>query len=338
MDVLSDVLRTVRLTGSIFFTANFNEPWSILSPTQEELLRNMPQKAECISFFHIITEGECCFKIGGEKHFLLKKGSVIIFPHSSQHVMCSNVEIHPVAAIQLNAFEKSVRFSDVEYGGNGAKTQFICGYLLCDQRFNPLLGAVPKVLILSPEKERLTQKNPELLPNTLSINSNSWLDMTLQHLAEEVKVKNKGSTTVSTRLTELMYVEVLRRYMNELPENSRGWLAAIRDPEVGRALKYLHARPEEKWNVDELAAKVGASRSAFAKRFTELIGEPPIQYLTGWRMQLAKTLLLRPGLSMSGVAEKVGYDSDSAFSRAFKRHIGEPPAHWRDNAGAHLAT
>lgn len=336
MDVLSDVLRTVRLTGSIFFTADFYDPWSVLSPTHDELLQNMPARAESISFFHIITEGSCLFKIEAAKPFLLEEGSVIIFPHSNRHIMGSTMKIIPTPAMELNAFDKSVRFSDVTYGGKGSKTQFICGYLICDQRFNPFLGALPEMIILSTEKKQLIGKNPELLPHTLSLASESWLGITLRHLAEEVKGKSEGSTTLATRLTEMMYVEVLRRYMKELPDNSRGWLAAVRDPEVGMALKYLHAHPEEKWKVDDLAAKVGVSRSAFTKRFRELIGEPPIQYLTTWRMQLAKRLLFQPNLSMAMIAEKVGYDSDIAFNRAFKRNLGETPARWRERATADL--
>lgn len=330
MDVLSDVLRTVRLTGSIFFTANFYEPWAILAPGQEELLKKMSSRAECISFFHIITEGRCQFDAKTSKPFSLEKDSVIIFPHSCPHVMASSLKIYPTPAIRLNVFDKAMRFSDVEYGGNGAKTQFICGYLLCDQRFNPLLGALPEMLILSRNKEKHLTENPELKPNILSVEAGSWLAITLQHLIEEVVVKAEGSRTIITRLTEMMYVEILRRYMQELPEKSRGWLAAVRDPEIGKALKLLHADPGEKWNVEELAAKVGVSRSAFARRFSELTGDSPFHYLTEWRMQLAKSLLLQPDLSMAMVAEKVGYDSDIAFNRAFKRTTGTTPGAWRD--------
>jgi transcriptional regulator GlxA family with amidase domain len=117
--------------------------------------------------------------------------------------------------------------------------------------------------------------------------------------------------------------------MNALPVNSSGWLASVRDPEIGRALKFLHANPEKKWNVEDLAQQVGVSRSAFARRFTELLGESPIHYLTGWRMQLAKGLLQNPQLSLALVAEKIGYDSDVTFNRAFHRHVGVAPAQWR---------
>ena len=334
MDVLSDVLRVVRLTGSIFFTANLSDPWSVASPSSEVIIRHMPRKVECISLFHIITEGQCWFKTENGKRFSLQKGSVIIFPKCNSHIMCSNLNIYPVPLMKLLTFENIAGLTDVEYGGNGDRTQFICGYLLCDQRFNPLLGAVPEVITLLRSngitKASEEESNSKELPNALNIDQDSWLDITLNHLQKEVKGKNMGSSTMITRLTELMYIEVLRRYMQGLPEKSNGWLAALRDHEIGRALRFLHAHPEKKWNVEQLASEVGVSRSAFAQRFTDLMGESPIRYLTGWRMQLAKSLLLRPDMNLSMVAERIGYDSDIAFNRAFKRYVGEPPAHWRE--------
>lgn len=334
MDVLSDVLRTVRLSGSIFFTGNFYEPWAFSSPTQKEISQNMPSKAESISFFHIIVDGTCRFKTENGRTYFLKKDSVVIFPHASSHIVASNLSVSPAPILQLLPPKDIAGFPNVEYGGDGDKTQFICGYLVCDQRFNPFLGALPEAIILSPinDKACLTQEDEEVSPNTLSIHSGSWLEMTINQLTKEVFGKNEGGDTLITRLSELLYVVILRRYMNHLPDSSRGWLAAIRDPEIGSALKYLHAHPEVKWNVMDLASKVGLSRSAFARRFTDLVGESPIQYLTGWRMQLAKNFLLQPDLSMAMVAEKVGYDSDIAFNRAFKRCVGEPPGYWRDHS------
>lgn len=336
MDVLSDVLRVVRLTGSIFFTADLYAPWSVSSPHPEELLRSMPTEAECVSLFHIITEGGCWFKTDENKTILLKQGSVIIFPHGRAHIMGSDIHSTPVSVMKLLKKIKELPGITIEYGGKGPKTQFVCGYLLCDQRFNPLLGAIPDVIIVSPHKEneigQESENSNELLQNTLSIESDSWLGLTLKHLAEEVRKNNEGGATLITRLTELMYVEVLRRYMKSLPPKSKGWLAGIRDPEIGKALKYLHNYPDKKWDVEQLASQAGVSRSAFAQRFTDLIGMSPIQYLTGWRMQLARNLLLQPNLSIAMVAEKVGYDSDIAFSRAFKRYVGTPPAEWKEQA------
>lgn len=335
VDVLSDVLRIVRLTGSIFFTADLSDPYAIASPPSPQMLRYVQKEDGCLALFHILTEGQCWFKTESGTAFRLQKGDVVIFPNGCAHSMCSQPNLHPQPLLKLIAFEQISRWSKVTYGGEGDKTQFICGYLLCDQRFNPLLGAVPDVLILSPQAGGRADelvKNTALRQHVLPVAANSWLDSTLRQLIEEVRDKNIGSATIITRLTELMFVEVLRRYMSNLPAKSNGWLAGVRDPEVGKALACLHAHPEKKWDVEQIAAKVGVSRSAFAQRFCDLIGEPPMRYLTGWRIQLAKNLLLQPDLSLAMVAEKVGYDSDIAFSRAFKRYVGEPPARWRDQA------
>jgi len=326
MDVLSDVLKIVRLTGSIFFTANLYENWSIKSPGPEVLLKNMPCKAECVSLFHIITEGRCWFKLRNQAPFMLEKGHVIVFPHGASHVMGSSMELQPQPLFNLLSFEEISKQASVSYGGEGDRTQLVCGYLLCDQRFNPMLGAIPEVIILSESVNK-----PSVLPERqiVEIVPDSWLDYTKQHLVKEVTNRQLGSNTIITRLIELMYVEVIRRYMNTLPVSSKGWLAGIRDPQVGRALKLLHNQPQEHWKVNEIAQMVGASRSSFAQRFTAIIGVSPIEYLSIWRMQLAKDMLIKAELSIKQIAEKVGYKSDIAFNRAFKRCVGLPPASWR---------
>jgi AraC-like DNA-binding protein len=293
----------------------------------------MPRKAECITLFHIITEGKCNFRTESGKSFLLQKGQVVIFPQSCSHVMCSNPDKNPVTLMRILNEEIINGLADLRYGGRGDKTRFICGYLLCDQRFNPLIGAVPEVIILTPEEmagefSSTLEKN-SLPVDSVSILKGSWLELTLHQLEKEVKARNDGSATIITRLTELMYIEVLRHYMNNLPNNSRGWLAAVRDHEIGLALKHIHANPEKKWSVEELASIVNVSRSAFAERFTVLLGESPMKYLTGWRMQLAQRLLLQADLSLAMVAGKTGYESEISFNRAFKRYVGQPPATWR---------
>jgi AraC family transcriptional regulator, alkane utilization regulator len=339
MDVLSEVLQVVRLTGSIFFTANLSDPWSVLSPPHDELAHHMQTKVGCVALFHILTEGRCWIKVKNREPFALEKGSVIIFPHSCAHVMCSKLQLSPVPILKLLHFEDIRGLPEINLGGGGEKISFICGYLKCDQQFNPLIGALPEVLVLSPENESLSlnvTNAPALGSTVLPIIPGSWMDTTITYLKQEMIHKNVGSNIMITRLTELLFVEVLRRYMHELPEKSNGWLAGIRDPEIGKVLQLLHAYPEKKWDVKQLALAVGVSRSALAQRFNELIGEPPIRYLTGWRMQLAKHLLNQPHLSLSMVAEKVGYDSDIAFNRAFKRYTGHPPASWRNHALTHL--
>lgn len=338
MDVLSEVLKVVRLTGAIFFTANLSDPWSVVSPPHDELARHMQTKTGCVMLFHIVTEGRCWIKMEHRPPFVLEKGSVIIFPHSCSHIMCSKVQLNPVPVMRLLHFEDIKGLPNVNYGGGGMRMSLICGYLKCDQRFNPLIGALPEVLLLLPQNENMSrdvQNDPALNSNILFLTPGSWMDTTLAYLKQEIVHKNVGSATMIIRLTELLFVEVLRRYMHELPEKSNGWLAGIRDPEVGKALQLLHAQPGKKWDVKRLALAVGVSRSALAQRFHDLIGEPPIRYLTGWRMQLAKHLLSQPDFSLPTVAEQVGYDSDIAFNRVFKRYTGCPPASWRNQILAH---
>jgi AraC-like DNA-binding protein len=329
MDVLSDVMRVVRLSGSVFFRAELSDPFSIESPSAETLIRHIPLRVECISLFHLITSGQCWFQPVGGEPLLLEEGSIIVFPHGNAHIMCSKVNLPPQPLLRLMSFEKVMEYSTIKYGGNGEATQFVCGYLLCDQRFNPLLGAIPEVIVLRPAGRAEPQPQQQASNAVLEIEPGGWLDLNRQQLLKEVFEGGTGSKATVSRLTELLYVEVLRRYMKELPGTNKGWLAGIRDPEVGRALRCIHEQPAAKWNVEELAAEVGVSRSAFAQRFTHLTGESPMRYLTRWRMQLAKSLLLNADLSIAMVAGRVGYDSGIAFSRAFSRHIGTPPATWR---------
>jgi AraC-like DNA-binding protein len=210
----------------------------------------------------------------------------------------------------------------------------VCGFLHCDQRFNPLIGALPTLLCV---RDRDSAGEPSERESArqlgmVVVEADGWLANTLQHTIEEADGLRPGSSAMLARLTELLYVEVLRRYTQRLPSGQTGWLAGVKDPEVGRALRLLHARPERQWTVEDLAHEVGVSRSGLAQRFTELNGEAPMRYLTGWRIQLAKHLILHAGLSIADVAERVGYESEAAFNRAFKRHVGVPPVTWRNSS------
>jgi AraC-like DNA-binding protein len=210
----------------------------------------------------------------------------------------------------------------------------VCGYLHCDQRFNPLIGALPTLLCVcggerggDPSEVEAARRSGVVL-----VEADGWLASTLRHTIEEADGMRPGSSAMLARLTELLYVEVLRRYMQRLPSGQTGWLAGVKDPEVGRALRLMHARPERQWTVEDLAHEVGVSRSGLAQRFTELTGDAPMRYLTGWRIQLAKHLILHADLSIAKVADRVGYESEAAFNRAFKRHVGVPPVAWRKNS------
>jgi len=220
-------------------------------------------------------------------------------------------------------------------GGNvGEVTQLVCGYLHCDQRFNPLLGALPDVMVVHPNHDGRAAETGlsgagALGSAALAIQPGDWLETTLRHTVEEALGERPGNTDMLARLSEILFVEVVRRYMQQLPAAQHGWLAGVSDPVVGHALRLLHARPEHAWTVEDLARAVAVSRSTLAQRFTALIGETPMHYLAAWRIQLAKYLLKQTNLNLVEVALRVGYESDVAFNRAFKRHVGQPPAAWR---------
>jgi len=328
MDVLSDVLRVVRLTSAVFFTARLSSPWSIESPPSDHLVRFLRLRAESVALFHVLVEGQCWVSIEGYTPLKMEAGDVIIFPHGDPHVMCSHVGTRPQPISSLLPSQTSDAIPQVDHGGGGETTRFVCGYLHCDQRFNPLIGALPTVLYVR-GRESTGRRQTAPHSDVAWIDADGWLASTLGHTIEEADGMRPGSPAMLARLTELLYVEVLRRYMEQLPSGHMGWLAGVKDPEVGRALRLLHAKPKHQWNVEDLAREVGVSRSGLAQRFTELTGEAPMRYLAGWRIQLAKHLILQADLSIAEVADRVGYESEAAFNRAFKRHVGAPPVAWR---------
>lgn len=328
MDVLSDVLRVVRLTSAVFFTARFSSPWSIESPPSDHLVRFLRLRAESLALFHILIEGRCWVSIDGRPPLKLEAHDVIIFPHGDPHVLCSHIDARPQPISSLLPSQPSDEIPRFDHGGGGEATRFVCGYLHCDQRFNPLIGALPTMLCVR-GRDGVRREESAKRPDVALLDADGWLANTLEHTIEEADGMRPGSSAMLARLTELLYVEVLRRHMQQLPSGHRGWLAGVKDPEVGRALRLLHARPERQWTVEDLAREVGVSRSGLAQRFTELTGEAPMRYLTSWRIQLAKHLMLQADLSIAEVADRVGYESEAAFNRAFKRHVGTPPVAWR---------
>lgn len=332
MDVLSDVLRVVRMNGGGFLTAEFSEPWSIFSPPADELARLMATRAESVALFHILVEGRAWIGLDGWKPLLLKPGSVILFPHSPSHRMSSAPDLAPEPIVPLLRFSADRQLPEIRHGGTGDITRFVCGYLRCEERFNPLIGALPAMLLVTPEPDDAGAADPALAQ--VVTDSDDWLHKTLWHIVDEAVGNRPGCAAMLSRLTELFYVEVLRRYMQQTSAEDRGWLAAVNDAQVGRALRLLHAEPKRKWTVEELGRAIGLSRSALAERFSELVGESPIQYLTRWRMQLAKGLLSQTDLSPAEIAHELGYSSEVSFSRAFKRHTDSPPVAWREASSA----
>jgi AraC-like DNA-binding protein len=305
-DPLSDVLRAVRLDGAFFYAVEASEPWSVKAVAAKDLTPRVLPGAEHLISYHILTAGHCYGGLMGEAPVALEPGDVIVFPHGDAHVMSSDPKLESVPAVP-GRYPETVTIGE---GGEVAAT-FVCGFLGCDRRpFNPLLSTLPRRLHV-----------PGL--------GNGWHQSFARQVVEESRAQRAGADSVLTRLAELMFVEVLRRYIETLPPGQRGWLAGLRDEFVGRGLGLLHADPARPWTIDELAGGVAMSRSAFADRFTAIVGQPPMQYLAQWRMQLAAGRLATGTAKVAAIAEEVGYESEAAFSRAFKRLMGVSPAAWR---------
>jgi len=342
MDVLSDTLKVVRLSGAVFLRAKLPSPWAVASATASELAEYLRLPSDCIAVFHILARGSCWLSIPGSAPVLLKAGDAVLLPQNCPHVVGSDWSLSPISfRAVLPATMPSDGIAEVVGGSIGEMTQLICGYLHCDQRFNPLIGALPDVMVVHPnhdgravETEAATEMEivrARTLASSaaLAIPPGDWLETTLRHTVEEALGERPGNTDMLARLSEILFVEVVRRYMQQLPAAQHGWLAGVSDPVVGNAMRLLHARPEHAWTVEDLARAVAVSRSTLAQRFTALIGETPMHYLAAWRIQLAKYLLKQTNLNLVEVALRVGYESDVAFNRAFKRHVGQPPAAWR---------
>lgn len=336
VDVLSDTLRVVRLAGAIFLNARLGAPWAVISPPADQLALYLGLPSNCVALFHMLVEGDCWIALEGRTPEHLSAGDVIIVPRADRHVLGSALGIPPQPMVALLPPEPSEGIVQIEAGRAGQATRFVCGFLHCDQQFNPLVGTLPDLLVVRTHEQtsralaqaaqqRASAATAELLP----IAEGDWLATTLHHTVEEAESLRPGHGVMLARLTEILFVEVLRRYMQQLPASRRGWLAGVRDPVVGQTLRLLHAKPEHAWTVEELANTVAVSRSTLADRFTLLVGEPPMRYLAAWRIQLAQSLLRQSHASIAEVALRVGYESEAAFNRAFKRHVGQPPAAWR---------
>jgi AraC-like DNA-binding protein len=332
MDVLSDVVGAVRLCGSVFFTAEFSSPWALNSPNPELLANIVMPEADHMSLFHILMEGRCLVDCGAWTSVVLEAGDVVVFPHGHSHTMRSDDAAQPTRLDHVLSHPLPDALPQVSFGGGGRKARLICGYLNCNQRFAPLFEALPSILIVRRRQDYAvvetvegdSRKRADVPPE-----SSTWLATTLKFTVHEAVAARPGNAAMLGRLTELMFVEIIREYMQQLNPDEQGWLAALRDPYVGKALRLMHEHPMRQWTVDVLAQEAATSRSALAQRFTRLLGESPIRYLSGWRMHLAKQMLRDRGDNIQAIAERVGYESEPAFNRAFKKATGCPPATWR---------
>lgn len=320
-DTLSDVLQAVRLTGAVFFDVKAYAPWSEASPAASVIAAQVLPGAQHVISFHVITEGHCWAGVPGAPPVRLEAGDIVVFAQGDAHTLSSTPgppgPPHPDV---YRAARTAQLPMPVTVGHTGDETaHLVCGFLGCDVRpFNPLLAALPRMLHVS-DRVGATR---------------GWLHQFIPVALAESRERRAGGESVLARLSELMFIEVLRRHVESLSPQHTGWLAGLRDEFVGRALAAIHRQPGRCWSLEELAREAGLSRSGFAERFAQMVGQPPMQYLAQWRMQVAAGLLARGG-KVSGVALEVGYDSEAAFSRAFKKLAGCSPGSWRNRcAGA----
>lgn len=318
MDALSDVLHVLRLSGAVFLSAEFTAPWCVSSSSGRHAYAGGAN--EHTVFFHWLTAGRCKARLadGGEV-LEVETGDILMMPNDEAHVMGSHLDMEPIAAESLVTPAPDGGMLTINSGGGGEKTQFVCGFLTCDRRLcRPVLEALPHMVRVPFGNDPAT----------------AWLKSLLALGTQETLARRPGSDTVLAKLSELLFVEAVRRYSEAMTPEQKGWLAGLRDRFVGKALTLMHQKPSHDWTVDVLANEVGLSRSALAQRFTELIGQPPMQYLARWRLTVAAQRLRSDGASLASVASQVGYDSEAAFNRAFKREFGVPPATWRRTFGA----
>jgi AraC-like DNA-binding protein len=313
MDALSETLRVVRLVGAIFINARFTAPWCYQSPSADTAAPLLEPGAERVVIFHLITEGECFVVLSDAPPLHLIAGDVVIFPKGHAHLMSSQPGLSPATGARLDQV-LARRPRQLVYGGGGPTTRLVCGYLACDARLAELLLAgLPAVVRV----------------NVRGSSAGIWLEASVRYALSEARSPRPGGAGVLAKLAEVLFIEVLRLYMNERSDGRTGWLAGVGDRIVGPALNALHTRPAHAWTVEELAHSAGTSRSVLAERFQHLVGTSPIQYLTQWRMLLAANLLCSSNAPLAHIAEGVGYQTDTAFSRAFRREFGLPPAAWR---------
>lgn len=319
-DVLSDVLKTVRLTGAAFFNVVVRDPWVAEQPRREMVLPKILPGAEHLIAYHVVTEGRCFASMIGGESIAVEAGEVVVFTHGDAHVMSSSpgMRAQPVTQEDFDAVAGGPLPFFASYGDEGAvSARLVCGFLACDARpFNPLLQHLP----------------PIIKSGDSGGEGEGWLGRFIEFAISESENRRAGGESILARLSELMFIEVVRRHLESLPPEKSGWLAGLKDPFIGKALSLMHARPAHRWTIDELAREVGLSRSVMAERFTELVGTPPLQYLARWRMQIALAGL-SGNANMARIAADVGYESEAAFSRAFKKMMGMPPSVWRRRAG-----
>src|SRR5215469_16543944 len=322
MDAFSEILSGVKLSGALFFNAEFSAPWGFSSPASNMLAPMLAPGAPHLVIYHFVIDGGAFVQLSDGQSIELGPGDVVVFPHGDPHQMTSGKGVTTTSLTSaILSKVKSRDLTTMQAGGGGDTARYVCGYMACDPYISqPILNGLPPVFKVNIRADR----------------SGHWLENSILHLVEEAASGRVGSAAMLAKLSEALFVDTLRRYVASLPEQQVGWLAGARDPIVGKSLGLLHSRPARPWTTADLANEVGISRSALVERFTRYLSEPPITYLTRWRLQLAARSLEKTSRGVAEIAADIGYDSEAAFNRAFKREFGQPPGRYRsDHRSSH---
>jgi AraC-like DNA-binding protein len=314
MDVLSELLRTVKLEGALFFNGEFSAPWCFRSSPSPEAQKMLAPGGGHFIVYHFLTEGDAFARLPEGPYERLTTGDIVIFPHGDDHFLGNGSPEKPVDSFKLFAKHIAQGLKVARYGGGGAVTRFVCGYMVVDpQLAEVLLTGLPRMMVVHVAQEP----------------SGEWLANSIRLSVGEMNGSGAGHCIVIAKLSELLFIETLRRYICTLPAEQIGWLAGARDPVIGQALALLHKDPAEPWTVASLARRVGTSRTRLAGRFAHFLKESPMAYLTKWRLKLGAEILQSTEKSVAEIAAAVGYGSEAAFNRAFKREFTSPPAQFR---------
>jgi AraC-like DNA-binding protein len=318
MDVLSEVLKAVKLDGALFFNAECSAPWCFRQPSSSALASDFSAEHKHVIMFHLLTEGRGYAQVEGDgRPVPLNAGDIVIFPHGDPHRLGNGSPVTPVDSARELQRVLAEGLAVSRHGGGGEISKLICGYMACDPHLSRVfLSGLPSIL-----KVNIRQDG-----------SGQWLEESIRYSVNHADASKPGSQAVMAKLSEVLFLETLRRYIALLPPAHTGWLAGVRDSEVGKALALLHRQPAHPWTIASLATEVGISRSVLAERFRCYLSETPIAYLTRWRLQLGAQLLKSTSSSVVKIAAEVGYESEPSFNRAFKREFGLPPARFRSQS------
>jgi AraC-like DNA-binding protein len=313
MDVLSDVLRTIRLEGALFLNGEMHAPWCVKVPPSAYIAQVLKPGVQRLAICHLVLQGTCWAQAEGGAPVRAEAGEAIVIPHGSAHMLGSGlqhaaIDVDHLVTVKVPAIER------LRYGGDGDTTIIVCSWFAYEgDAPNPMMSNLPTLFTTALRRRT----------------AGPWLEQSINFVLADAAAKSPGSEVLASKVAEMLFAEVLRGYIESVPANNPGWLAGLRDPHVSRCLALMHAEPARDWTVDALASEVHISRSVLAEKFAELVGAPPMQYLTRWRMIVAAGMLRNEQTNLARVAEGVGYESEAAFSRAFKREYGVSPGQWR---------